>query len=261
MSMLSVFRKIGLVLKNPRWALRFFLHPEVLAFNFSRMIGREYYEADIVGINLKFAFYSYHQHRVALEYTRGNLFEPSLLKVWKEKAANASVIYDVGGFNGLFGLLAAKINPSARVVIFEPDPLNAKSVRQNITINNLDNCSLEEVALTDHEGNISFSAMGKTGSHISSDGHGLQVRAATLDSYPRADLIKIDVEGAEAKVIKSGAHALQKRPVIFLEMHSVLANDERELIWKTLKDNGYVWRQIGGSDEGNPHFIVEQKRP
>jgi hypothetical protein len=48
--------------------------------------------------------------------------------VWKEKAKQSSVIYDIGGFNGVFGLLAAKVNPQARVVIFGADAISARHI-------------------------------------------------------------------------------------------------------------------------------------
>src|SRR3989344_1694295 len=244
---------------DPRWAFRHLKNPSVRSFYWARLTRRTYYDADIESFPMRFAFFSHVQHKIARELSNRNLWEPSLLTLWKEKAKSASVIYDVGGFNGLFGMVAARATPRAWVVIFEPDPFNVRHVRENLKINNIQNCSVEEIALTDHSGTVFFSAKGKLGSHISRHNNGVQVRAKTLDSFPPADLIKIDVEGVEAKVIAGGKHSLEKKPVIFLEVHDQLTESEREEMWGTLKGNGYAWRQIGGSEEGNPHFILEQE--
>jgi hypothetical protein len=77
---------------------------------------------------IRFAFFNAYHHRIAYFLHNGG-FEYAALAVWKQRAANATTIYDLGGFNSMYGLLAAKINPKARVLIFEPDPMNARHIR------------------------------------------------------------------------------------------------------------------------------------
>jgi len=86
-----------------------------LTFKWSRLIGRKYWDADVVGVPLRFMFFAPYHHRIAYFYHTG-LFERSALSVWKDQAKEANVIYDIGGFSGIYGLLAAKVNPNARIV-------------------------------------------------------------------------------------------------------------------------------------------------
>ena len=235
------------------WALRFLRKPTSRHYYWSRLIGRKYWDADILGFTLRFMFLTPYQHHVAYQLHRGNLFEPLILAAWKEKARTSRVIYDIGGFNGIYGMLAAKVNPDARVVIFEPDPHNARHIRENIRANNVPNCSIEEVALSNFRGNAAFSAEGKTGSHLSD--YGSEVGVDVLDSYPQPDLVKIDVEGAEAQLLAGAPRTLQHKPTMFLEVHGLNHADE-VLLWKLINESGYAKTRIGGPEEGNPHYLL-----
>lgn len=255
---MSVSQKLKVLASiDPRWALQQITDPSKRAYYVARLFGRTHFDATIAGFPLRFSTFAHIHYKVAKEMAAGNEWERSLVAAWKEKAAKASVVYDVGGFNGLFGIVAAKTNPNARVVIFEPDPYSARHVEENIKLNNVPNCALERVALTDTVGEVFFSAKGKLGSHISRHDHGLRVKASTLDSYPPASLIKIDVEGVEAKVIAGGKQSLESCPTIFIEVHDQLTQAERDEMWGTLRSFGYSWKQVGDSSEGNPHFVVE----
>jgi FkbM family methyltransferase len=241
---------------DPKWAYRFLRKRAThqMTFLWSRLIGRRYWDADVVGVPLRFVFFSPYHHRIAYFFHQGS-YERSALLVWKEKAKESSVIYDIGGFNGIFGLLAAKVNPQARVVIFEPDAVSARHIRENIKANGLiNNCTIEEVAISDSKGTVRFSQGGSTGERLAD--HGREVRAETLDDLPPADLIKIDVEGAEAKVIAGGLHALKRKPIISVEVHPWLSESDQEKMWATLKELGYSWKTIGDNVEGNPHYLV-----
>jgi FkbM family methyltransferase len=253
-----IAKKIKTILSiDPKWAYRFLKKRAVhrISFYWSRLIGRKYWDANIDGIVLRFAFFAPYQHRIAYRFHKGELFEWTALRDWKEKAKSSSVIYDIGGFSGIYGLLAAKVNPKARVVIFEPDAINARHIRENIKINGLANIELREVAVADTNGTARFSQGGSTGERLSE--WGSEVRVETLDSLPAANLIKIDVEGAETKVIAGGLVSFAKtKPIISLEVHPWITKEEEEKMWASLKSLGYSWRQEGGEDEGNPHFLL-----
>jgi hypothetical protein len=133
-------------------------------------------------VKIRFAFFNAYHHRIAYFLHNGG-FEYAALAVWKERAVTAATIYDVGGFNGMYGLLAAKVNPKARVLIFEPDPVNARHIRQNIELNDLTNCDVAEIALSDHQGTELFLSDGTTGARFG-DGFGTNVRVDTLNAYP-----------------------------------------------------------------------------
>jgi len=68
-------------------------------------------------VTLRFAFFTPYHQNIAQKFHDGE-FEKTALLAWKEHAKTSAIIYDIGGYNGIFGLLAAKMNPNSTVVIF-----------------------------------------------------------------------------------------------------------------------------------------------
>lgn len=150
--------------------------------------------------------------------SEGSWDELQLLPAWIEKAKQSSLIFDVGGFNGIYGILAAKANPNAKVVIFEPDPTNIEHIISNLALNSVD-AYVVEAAVSDHDGTIKFSADGSTGSRITS--WGVETRCVTLASFGSPELLKIDIEGHELEALK-GADISKTKSIFIEENHTPL---------------------------------------
>lgn len=131
--------------------------------------------------------------------------------------------FDVGGNVGFFALLFAKLAPKGKVHCFEPITLNTRLIEASAELNSLDNIVVNNVAVGARNGEIEFvisedsaySSMIDTGRSPKKSVR--QVPLLTLDKYAtehgveRMDILKIDVEGAEADVIR-GAHSLLSNP-------------------------------------------------
>jgi FkbM family methyltransferase len=160
------------------------------------------------------------------------------------------VVFDIGAHVGFYTLLAAEcVGPSGRVIAFEPVPANLGYLRRHVALNRMKNVSVIASAVSDREGKAWFEE-----GHSSSTGHitdhgRFQVDLVALDSLcfrgelPLPDVIKIDVEGAEADVL-AGARSvlLQACPILFVATHS------RELhvrCCELLSGLGYSLRPIG----------------
>jgi len=57
-------------------------------------------------------------------------------------------IMDIGANTGLYAIIAAIENPTAKVYAFEPHPIIFKYLKENIKTNSLDNIAAEQSALT-----------------------------------------------------------------------------------------------------------------
>lgn len=195
---------------------------------------------------VKLAYSTPYHHAVARDNVAGKQ-EPEMMANWVEHVKNlrqvknsqgiimTTIVYDVGGFNGIYGLTAAKLSPNSSVTIFEPDPVNAKHIRRNIRINHLDNVRIYEHALTDFKGTQEFSARGTTASRL---GEGAtSVYCDTLDHCLSPELIKIDAAGAESRIIRGGMVCLQSKPIIFLQTDDI--DTEHEEMWRKLDSLGY----------------------
>jgi len=146
------------------------------------------------------------------------------------------VFVDVGANDGYYTLFAARrTGPSGRVFAVEPSSRERVNLEHNIALNGLANVTVLPVALGAACGRVDLRlAEGIHSGHntlgnFANDGV-LDERIETVDMLTldrvandrvldRLDIIKIDVEGAEANVIAGGRQLLKRlRPLILLEI-------------------------------------------
>jgi FkbM family methyltransferase len=147
---------------------------------------------------------------------------------------------DVGAHSGFFTLLGSRlVGPKGRVVAFEPLPANLHFLRLHMEANHLENVTLIDAAVSDSEGVAFFAEGANTHTGELSPKGEIRVRTVTLDELqtqghiPAANVIKIDVEGAEMRVLR-GAEQVLKHPktrAVLLSGHGVeIARECAELL-------------------------------
>ena len=162
------------------------------------------------------------------------------------------VVYDVGAHIGFFTLLLSRlVGEGGKVFAFEPDPANAKRLRETVTLNRAMNVRIVPQAVSGNEGTVHFQADHETMSHIVTVTHGgetqgagiIEVRATTLDAFvtgnhnPPPQLIKLDVEGHEDAVLAGSLRILKMhRPLILCEIHNAHAG---VAVWTILTSMNY----------------------
>ena len=220
----------------------------------TRMTGRQCVDVDIDGTRVKLSTLTPYHHSISQHLLHGR-YEMEQLSQWLVLLPSKKVIYDVGGFNGIYGLVAALRSPEAQVVIFEPDAANAKEIRNSIGINQLSNCRVEEAAISDHTGRLFFSQGGSTGEHISTANEGKSVQAYALKDLPHADLMKIDIEGAEAMALRG----MDYKATILLEVHPLFLphfQDSVESLMQMISEKGYAVSEVGKGEEYQRHYLL-----
>ena len=151
-------------------------------------------------------------------------------------------VWDVGAHRGLFSLLCAR-NGANRVLAIEPWGANINALREHLAANTGLGGRIEilHAAISDQDGDIEFIVNNSDGAvcQIRATGvepyaHGFSVSpnkvpSWTLDSLlesrtsPPA-LVKIDVEGAEALVLRGAGRLLaEHRPAVLMEVHNASA--------------------------------------
>ena len=153
------------------------------------------------------------------------------------------VCLDIGAHAGLYSLLFAR--RGSRVFAFEPLPANLAWLGRTLRANRVAGVAAITVvpwALSDREGTTSF----REGEHSSEgrlDPAGRQpAYATTCDAFCafagiRPDVLKIDVEGEEAAVLRGAAGILAAlRPAILLSTHG---DPAKEACLRLLRDAGY----------------------
>jgi FkbM family methyltransferase len=120
------------------------------------------------------------------------------------------VILDCGANIGMATMFFKWLYPRSKVTAFEPDPATFQVLRRNVKQNRLGEVSIHNVALWDKTGNLSFYLpRHEPGSlRMSADpcrihGDEITVPSRKLSDYIEEpiDLLKLDVEGAEHRVI------------------------------------------------------------
>lgn len=187
-----------------------------------------------------------------LFWRRNFEYEPTSLKLWAALAKRASTILDIGAHIGVFSLVAATVNPKAKVRAFEAIDYIYSRLVVNVFANNLRNIEANHLAMSDARTetdiNLRFGPpMLSTGSTLE-DRDNLpeasftkRIKTDTVDNVmngARADLIKIDVEGHEIPVLEGAAKTLaEHKPFCVCE---VLKSEFRDgEVFRHFADIGY----------------------
>jgi FkbM family methyltransferase len=180
-----------------------------------------------------------------LLHTWQDIFENEIYKF--TASSDHPLIIDCGANIGISVLYYKTLYPAADVITFEPDRQNFQLLTKNIAENNLQQVILNEAAIWNENGTISFASNASEGSSIvlTIEGNNIvsvpSVRLADLlAKYEKIDFLKIDIEGAENKVIDDCSHLLSKVENLFLEYHGTVDETEKLTgILKIITDAGF----------------------
>ncbi|WP_291296990.1 FkbM family methyltransferase [Elioraea sp.] len=148
-------------------------------------------------------------------------WDPSLRDLLAAQLSEGDVFVDVGANFGLFSLVASRmVGASGAVIAIEASPTTFARLLDHLRVNEADNVVAVNVAASDHVGHVSIHSSDATNpgaSTIVADAQELAARHATFEAeieakplheivpralWPRIKAIKIDVEGAEAEVLR-----------------------------------------------------------
>ena len=155
-------------------------------------------------------------------------YEQATTELFRQTIKADMVVVDVGANVGYFSLLSAElVGSGGKVYAFEPEPNNYELLTKNIELNSYSNVQPMQMAVSDECGFTQlFLSSLDSGSHsiYNAGARGVRgthlVSTTTLDAFltgeawPNVDLVKIDVEGAELKVL-AGMERLTERPHAF----------------------------------------------
>jgi FkbM family methyltransferase len=131
---------------------------------------------------------------------------------------------------------------------FEPHPANYALLEENVASLGLDNVFLYNMALADYAGEAKMAEEfdpnlggGSGAADIFCTGEGcIPVPVDTLDDMMtgEVDFIKLDVEGAEASILRGATRTLEQwHPKIAMEVHG---KDQLDQVTDILRQHGYM---------------------
>jgi FkbM family methyltransferase len=173
-------------------------------------------------------------------------------------------LVDVGVNFGVFALAMAHEHSRATIHTFEPAPRIFSVLRENLHRNHVINVRTNQIALSDqtgvlkftvNEGSEALSHIGEKLTDLNALTTTLEVQSVTLDEYcqkngiERIDMLKIDVEGAEPKVLRGASKLLSGKRIacIYLEFCPLWLADMKEspeTLRLPLEAAGYQLREL-----------------
>lgn len=192
---------------------------------------------EIEGVNFELDLTEVIDSAMYYESTR----EPDTSQALRKLCKPGSTVFDIGANVGSHALpMARDVGPQGRVYAFEPVPWAVNKLKRNLELNRFGNLVLESIALSDVneiDVQMEFRASFKIGAGlgVSQDGRinsgwwnecdQIKIQMQTLDSYVSShqitgvDLIKLDVDGFEGKVIRGALETLKRfHPIIIMEI-------------------------------------------
>lgn len=196
------------------------------------------------------------------------MYEPGTTAVLRRLLREGDTFIDVGANVGLYTMIASRcVGRSGRVYAFEPSKREFAHLRYHIDHNSLQNVHAFQLALGSHDGTAVL--------HVADDVHaGLNtieerfmypdtneayrevVPVVRLDDFvrghsiPRVDVMKVDVEGAEARVVAGACDTITRdRPALILEITGAAqtpGHPGRTAIEALLESVGYSFVAIDG---------------
>ncbi len=150
-------------------------------------------------------------------------------EIYNQILPENAFIIDCGAHIGLSVIYLKNICNSARIICFEPDDKNFDLLQKNIVSHQLEKIEAKNEAVWDENCWLNFKQEGNMNSRIedfepSNIG---KTKAIRLKDFlnENVDFLKIDIEGAEYKVLKDISENLSQVSNMFIEYHGTFAEN------------------------------------
>jgi FkbM family methyltransferase len=195
--------------------------------------------------------------------------QPEIEVLRRSRLRPGALVFDIGAHQGVVGLvLANRVGPTGRVVMLEPIPHNAEQCRRNIHLNAAVGVTVRQAAVSDVSGRLRIcGGLNGQGADLSDYAGSIDVECTTVDELARIEgppnVVFIDVEGYEARVLRGAATTLATDADWFVEVHVgyglEAAGDTVEDVLKHFPATKYV-RYVHNENDAEA-ILLEQAPP
>ncbi len=180
-------------------------------------------EVDLLGKKIKIP------DTASFRFIYDELFEK---EIYKFKATTlAPRIIDAGANIGLSAIYFKQLYPNAKIIAFEPDAKIFEYLKYNVyEVFGYKNVELVRKGLWNKETTLAFYEEGADGGRITDKSVGTTyIEVTRLRSYinEKTEFLKIDIEGAEYKVLEDCKDLLKNVENLFVEYHSFKNEQQR----------------------------------
>jgi FkbM family methyltransferase len=230
-SIFNLLRRVFMIDPFEKWLAQQVINKDASSLTYRLMPHNyTYRESDFRiirrnGVTVKVYLKDYLGHCLYFQYKNPEL--ESYKKLFSLIQPNSNCI-DIGSNTGYVALVMAELAPQGRVIGFEPDATNYRRLQENLALNSFPHLEVQNVGLGEMaseesmEVNVENRGRNKVAlEYVNAN----KVKIVKLDDYlggatvNTIDLIKIDVEGYELKVLKGARATLVKYlPILFIEI-------------------------------------------
>jgi len=194
-----------------------------------------------------------------------NAYEQFETQIIKKEVKEGDVVLDIGANIGYYTVILSKlVGEKGKIIAFEPDPENFVLLKKNVKINNCENVTLVQKAVSDETRKLKlYLSEDNKGDHrIYDAGEGrkyIEIEAISLDDYfknysRKIGLIKMDIQGAEPVAIQGMTLLLEKNKDV-----KIITEFEPFLLKKFgVEPKEYL--KLLMRHDFRLHFLNEQKR-
>jgi FkbM family methyltransferase len=200
-------------------------------------------------------------------YNGANNYE--FTPLFSELIKKCSVFLDIGANIGYFSVLGAKINPSCKIIAFEPSVGSLHYLKENLKLNDIKNVEIIDKAVSNFNETLTFYEVKNTkypwikhnlngsnsleGKYIQKETNAYPVQTISISTLitekniQEVSLIKLDTECTEHLIIESALLEInQFQPIIISEVYPVIEDKIETLIFSL---NEYAIYQIKNHKE------------
>lgn len=158
--------------------------------------------------------------------TRAGTYERERFETIAALVAPGDRVWDIGAHYGYAALIAARlVGPDGEVTCFEPSAFNRWYLEQHLRWNGV-RADVVPTALADDVGVSTFGGRGgSVAFHLGGDGESVSVTTVdriVAEGRPLPDVMKIDTEGAELRILEGAREAYGDRsplPLMLVSIH------------------------------------------
>ncbi len=163
----------------------------------------------------------------SLLLSSGITHEKTVINLVKNEIKKGDVVIDIGAHIGYYTVLFAKlVGPEGKVFAFEASPKNFEILKKNVDMNGYKNVVCNNKAVSDKNGKLTLYMTGRTSTEnflfkpenftdSTTIKNTVEIESITLDDYftdfeDKINFLKMDISGAEPRVIKGMKSLLEK---------------------------------------------------
>jgi FkbM family methyltransferase len=185
-------------------------------------------------------------------------------EIYRQDLGPEPYIIDCGANIGLSVIYLKEKYPEAKIIAFEPDETNAALLKKNIGSFGFKNVEIRKEAVWIEDTELNFSSDSSMSSRIDENAKNtIRVKATRLrDLLDRqVDFLKIDIEGAEYRVMMDIADRLSMVRNLFLEYHGSFsqAGELTQILQKLTANNFHFY--IKEAAPVHAHPFLREKDP